>query len=632
MNYQPGAANCDLAEAQMALDQYVNYMDKCEHLFGTCSDIHPNWCDTYNGFFIRNCVDAEYLDNNDQVKGNTSLGTSHFAILNQDLNQNDEWNNNNDNFGTTLPRGHPGWLDTHTRNNPTILNCVYDEDPTPVGGKENMSEDDAIGILLGLALVYKYMPSLSGYAADIANNIILHVSGGNSWVILDPNGNSVSDGAYAIDYAFGFALAGQFFGWPPEFYLFPGFLYSDFAAARNVWDGIGLDGGVPIQNCTMECTLAAIGSSWGIYAWPWSTIPFINTTMSGISNKCSTSYSDFNETFYCLLYNRLHTEFTVSDAILRIAFDQLSLAPDEGPYYYDYPHHASGGWASSYRWHNDTTTISGNLTGQTKGNFSGMDYMLLYNMYVLASGYPDITGYYPRSNVKLSANLPILKNRIIIGDVNNPECFVANNYIESDAKIRNSVRYSENQTELPLEEQIESPGSISYCAESITCKPGFTVEKPALFHAKPVPRILWNEYFKYNTTFFSLYGLVNPTYFGCWFDYPFVNNGTPRLKVDQNNNGFFNDTTKRKSIKDKSDNSLIKIFPNPATSFITLIIDGQSSPDCELVIADFYGQSLIRQQLTSSVSVINIQNLSSGLYLIHLRIFDQEIVKKLIKL
>jgi hypothetical protein len=472
MNNQNEAANCDVTEAQMALNQFVNYMDKCEHLFGTCQiPQHPNYCDIWNGFFIRNCVDAEYLDIH-SASGYTAYSKPHLNILNQDLTNDDEWDGNIPAHFGNLPAGHPGKLLNIEPDGKTIRSCVYDRTSTPVAGKENMSQDEAIGVLLGLSLVYKYMPDLSSYAADIANQIILHVSNGDSWVIVDPNGNSVSDGAYAIDYAFGFAEAGQYFGFPPFAYTNPGFLCLDFAAKRNVWDGIGITGYVSPTNCTMECTLAAIGASWGIYPFPCSTVPLVSATMSGIINKCVTSYSAHNETFYCLLFNRLHPEHTVSDDILRIAYDQLSLAPEEGPYFYDRTHHAPYGWASSYRWHMDTTYISGlgDPTDQARGNFSGMDYMLLYNMYVLASGYPDITGYYPRSNVKLGANLPISKNGIIIGDINHPECFVACNYIESDAKIRNSVRYRENQTEIRPENQIASPGDICYISKSINCK------------------------------------------------------------------------------------------------------------------------------------------------------------------
>jgi hypothetical protein len=632
MNNQDAAAYCDLQEASWALNQFLHYMDECEGLFGDCSNVHPNYCDTWDGFFIRNCVPAEFIDPTEGL-GFTGSDKWHHILLNQDLSPNDQYSDGH--FGT-FPPGHPGYLNYLNFNGkPDILNCVYDQSSKPVDGKENMSQDEAIGILLGLALVYQYIPDLASTAGSLAHRIIEHISHGDAWVIVDPNGNAVADGAYAIDYSFGFCLAGQYFGYNPYSYTNPGFLCLNFQAKRNVWDGIGLTGYVSEINCSMECTLAAIGNSWGIYLGPCSTTPLESTTMSAIINKCQTSYSAHNETFYCLLLNRLHPTHTVSDEILRIAFAQLSSAPDEGPYFYDRSHYAFHGWATSYRWHNDTVTLSGMgpENDQTKGNFSGMDYMLLYNMYVLTSGYPDITGYYPRTNVRLSANLPIKFGTNCIGDIFNPQCMVACGHIESNAKIRSKVEFNFDQNELAPESQINSPGKVSYIAKSINLMPGFQVEKNAEFHSKLVPVVLWDDSYKFNTSFYSHYGLVDPTYFGCWFDYPFYpyfdgkkSSGNNTLLPDTNI-----DTSRSHNIIKLSTQGGLKIVPNPANNFVSFELNAGSFEKGEVIIQDIYGHTCIQEKMLSNTKSINIKDLAPGLYIVNINTFEKVYTGKLIK-
>jgi len=639
-NERSPEAECDLSEIQFALDQFIEYMDKCEHYFGDCNS-DPKFCDTYNGFFVRTGVTEDFLDPANSVGRTLSGDISHLKILNQDLTESDTWNAKNQFQFGELPKGHPGWIE-NVESKETILSRIsYDEVGHSYYGYESMSQDEAIGILLGLALIYRYVPSLSSEVAEIADQIILKVSNGDSWIIPAPNTSGGTQGFNALSYSFGFASAGQYFGFIPFRYIPPGSIFcTNFQLKRDVWLGIATQTKVKISNCVMECTLAAIGDSWGWYFGPCTTVPQISNTMSAITQKCIDSFYQTADpagikTFYCLLFNRLHPNHSVSDEILDDTYSELCVAPGEGPYFYNktYGNFSGGGWAYSYAWHGTYEENYGLIADGTAGNFSGMDYMLLYNLYVLASGRADITGYYPRSNAKLANNWPIKFNSEVQGDINAPERFVACNRIESDAKIRNTVRYNHLQQLIPENQQISSPANISYMAKSINLKPGFCVERNAKFIVTAKSHVFWDE-FKMNTKYYSHFGLVEPTIFGCWYNYPFV--------TESENSVSYNLLTGLKeSFPSEStlnpgeivaSKEIFKVYPNPAETTITIEFQANTFQPYVLKLINSFGQTIIKLQIVNPLAVVDITDIPKGVYIVQTSIFGKETVNKLIKI
>lgn len=80
----------------------------------------------------------------------------------------------------------------------------------------------------------------------------------------------------------------------------------------------------------------------------------------------------------------------------------------------------------------------------------------------------------------------------------------------------------------------------------------------------------------------------------------------------------------------ESDNySNIKVFPNPATSFIQLDIDGDISQSSVLIL-DIAGKVVLNQRIDSNHEVIDIDNLPSGLYFVKIQDKKQSKVFKII--
>ncbi len=347
-------ANETQHELNLALYQYINYLDKVE------SFVFKNLKDSFDGFFVRESVPCDFLENNERKK-----------FFNNNLQPNDLWDNNKKTFGN-LPAGHPGWV-----------NKISECDSIP----KAMSQDEAIGLLYGLALVYKCMPegSLSkDMSKAIAINLIDYIRNSSRiygktlslrWNIFRPNGEKLKayEGGLAWFYAHGFMKTAQFFKpdydnlgkkitrYPQELF----FQMGQFFPNPNA------------DNTTMITTMAVIGDSWR------ATIPVIglifkmNTTYFGI--KAKTRKQDW-DTFYVLSWEVLHDKHKNKKDRINKTIEQLNSAPYEGPFNYYNKNQNGNGWSSSYKWHHKKATQMGETNG-IGGNYNGLDYMLLYNLY-----------------------------------------------------------------------------------------------------------------------------------------------------------------------------------------------------------------------------------------------------------
>ncbi len=345
-------------ELNLALMQYVRYLDKIE------SVIYKNVKDSFDGFFVRESVECNFLENKECNE-----------YFNYGLTPNDSWGaTKNQSFGN-LTKGHPAWV-----------NKVSECDSLP----NAMSQDEAIGLLYGLALVYKCLPDSSSekkLAKQIAVNIVGYIRNSSryygkclsfKWNIYKPNGDKLkaSEGGLAWFYAHGFMKAACYFdnnfdNLPKKVSRYPQELFfqmGQFFPNPNA------------DNTAMITTLAVIGDSWR------ATIPIVglifrmNTTYFGIKNKCHKQDWD---SFYSLSWEVLHNKRKNNDEILQKTIEQLNAAPYEGPYNYYFGNNPKGsGWSSSYKWHHKKETQMGDTDG-IGGNYNGLDFMLLYNLYQL---------------------------------------------------------------------------------------------------------------------------------------------------------------------------------------------------------------------------------------------------------
>ncbi len=349
------------SELNLALKQYVTHLDKTESI------VFNNMKDLFDGFFVRESVPCEFLNL-----------PSRREYFNKGLLPTDTWNyNKNSSFGF-LPKGHPGYI-------VRVSEC----DSIP----KVFSQDEAIGLLFGLALVYKCMPD-SSYekflSKEIAVNVIDYIRNSSRlygksfsmrWNIYRPTGEKIklSEGGLAWFYGYGFSKAANYFNsngdhllkkitrYPQELF----FQFGQFFPSPNA------------DNTTMITTLAVIGDSWRAVVPVIGLVFKMNTTYFGI--KAKTKRQDW-DTFYGLAWNVLHDKNKKMEERLDKAYNQLNAAPYHGPYNYGTDNNPKGtGWSSSYRWHHKKKTQLGELTG-IPGNYNGLDYMLLYNLYCITKG------------------------------------------------------------------------------------------------------------------------------------------------------------------------------------------------------------------------------------------------------
>jgi len=444
-NYRTAEANNTLAELNLALDQFINYMDECEYYW--------NETNTVDGFFVRENVPCDFLDTN-AANGISTTGKKHLDLLNKDLTPYNVWDDTNKTF-RGLTRGHPGYSD--------FINaqmCSDSEDKKPP-----MSQDEAIGVLQGLALISKLCPSYeANRSKDIACNIVTYIKnsyaahGPLPWQIYTPIWGQTDGGGTGFSWFFAYPfekVANKISSGCTTYEVgYPGEL--SWQAQKYIRIG-------PIFNQSMAATLAAMSKSWNIgitikigccISWcpPYTCLQIpIKIPATGWGIKNSTKVNN-NETFYLLLYEVLQNKST-SYLEQSKALTQLNSAPCEGPYDYGDDIHPQndiyGGWSSSYRWRDYIYEQQGG--NGVKGNYNGLAYMAFYNLYHLIYGGTLYENY---------------DSRFLTGTVSNPQNYVAFDTLFSIQAITNSQ---------PI---------VNYKAgELVNLKPGFHAFTGSDFHA-----------------------------------------------------------------------------------------------------------------------------------------------------
>ncbi len=293
-----------------ALKYFYNYLDFCEHYF-TWNNISY-----HDGFFIRTDVPKNFTVYGG-VPSNTKTSSSneffpdqwHKDILNIKLKNDDYFVPGTPSmpphFGVSdpLPLGHPGLID-----NVILGGTPINIEPPIVSDDFYMSQDEAIGYLMGLALVKKYMTSSSTIiaetgqncsqtATDFALSIIANICGGGDmneidhWKIHNPFTGDIRWDCFP--FAYGYAAAGNWFSDGARTIDSYFTNVSNLNYARFCWNEIPW---LDQTNAVMAMTLASMGSSF-------HDILGNNVTKERIHDDLSEHKV---ENFYLLLYQVLH--------------------------------------------------------------------------------------------------------------------------------------------------------------------------------------------------------------------------------------------------------------------------------------------------------------------------------------
>jgi len=361
--YQLLTQNKQIAESTL---RELNYAIMAFDRLDRCEKGEP-WNkkrDTLDGFFHRYDVSLE-----DKPKLFSVVGR------NKGLNAKDTWG--------TRPPGVPTYISGYDSN----------------GKGQNyysasVSQDQLIHLLMGFVLVYKCLPDTELFFYD--NNLRKKNINFNkeakvrvdrilkyykNWIIKDPNGKNVERGQNSIMYAFPLATIG---------YKVNGISYNNMWSqsflAKKLWGLSRVPNWENDFNSTMALALAALSDSW----WDLTPLGLVNSTGYYIS-LCGKPWD--REVFYLLLYQ------FVNDKKARVydknkTLKQIESAPYNGPYYWSQdsilfkccglqPGKPSGGWAFPNKFRGTKKEQEGLGKYPSTGNFSGIDYLLLYNLYHL---------------------------------------------------------------------------------------------------------------------------------------------------------------------------------------------------------------------------------------------------------
>lgn len=369
-----------------------------------------------NGFLIRDDVPSTFLQD-------------HYTELNRNLIS--QWP------PITIGSGRPGEV--------TSMESDYYSNYLAGTPEDNaVSQDNIYPLIMGFALVNRFVDSgmLSFYdyvagasiAVDIKDMAIdetdcivqyvkenTHGVSNHHWVIKDPNGNIVI-GGNPIFCAHALALAGE---------MITGEDYVDFHTDPAAWQ-LCQDPNFtlcdPISNQSsvhpMVMVLAALTNSFeafgpnGANTTPSQILALGDYDAGGIGG-CAYFDSHFGwDVFYGMLWDVFHGgpnyigDLCYAQQILNSAFW-------DGPFYHDATDKAYPGWCASRRFFDDSPRQN-NGKPAFEGNYNGLDFMLMYNLYHLDSREQGSPLFVPQNSPFVSATYPYFFGQNIYGDISSP--------------------------------------------------------------------------------------------------------------------------------------------------------------------------------------------------------------------
>lgn len=259
------------------------------------------------------------------------------------------------------------------------LTTTYSDFVDPVLTNKEMSQDQVYHLLIGLALVARFVPAgvsakgqeLAPWAVEQARRIVEHVAK-DDWLIQNPACNrDVERGPAASGFSGGTRLAIGFItsgAYVPE--------------TADVWKDIWSTENDPafvayldIDNLHMASAIAAVGDGWGA------------TTSDDLARLGEQP----GWPLYTLLHRALHGDAAAgfcrtgaaTNDLARTMLDELPLGADiasprpAGP--------AAHGFTRSNRFLRGKETAYTGEEGSDGYRFNGLDYLLLHNLYALAT-------------------------------------------------------------------------------------------------------------------------------------------------------------------------------------------------------------------------------------------------------
>ncbi len=374
-----------------------------------------------------------------------------------------------------------------------------------------MSQDHISSLMVAMALVTKFVPNNISYngfwfvdeAKSITNRFIGYMTS-TGFFLIKPDGSLITNdaGGHALPFSSGFiraALKIDILNYP--YYL--NLLNNLYPQQDPVWAGIPLTspGWWGTGNTWIFLNLAAVGDSW-------NTGPCIlNTPLPQCTQHKIWQHSKHYDwsAYYPLLHAVLHNKQckTANHKIL----NDLNTMPCSGHWNLDNMDR-SPGWATSHRYHSSPNdNYWGDNNASARGQFNGLEYMLLFNLYCIYK--PNyVNSYYPilAEDMAVSGSVPYMlpfpfpPYLAAIGAENNhwpvflgiPQVIHTIRSLESTAIIENknmsgtypTTNMQGNIIYVTITMQGNAQANVTYKAgETITLKHGFHAKPGVKFHA-----------------------------------------------------------------------------------------------------------------------------------------------------
>lgn len=116
------------------------------------------------------------------------------------------------------------------------------------------------------------------------------------------------------------------------------------------------------------------------------------------------------------------------------------------------------------------------------------------------------------------------------------------------------------------------------------------------------------------------------------FQYDAAGNQTSRTIVMSNTRSAQSAKAKQEFFQEELGKTLIRLFPNPVKTDLTIEVIGfESKTQGELILYDMNGKVLKREKIDSSRTILDMQSLLTGNYVMHILLNGEQSVWKIIK-
>lgn len=296
--------------------------------------------------------------------------------------------------------------------------------------------------------------------------------------------------------------------------------------------------------------------------------------------------------------------------------DFLNLAPCEGPYNNGPSAYGSFEWSSNDRWVHPEKR--GDVQNAFYGEYCGLDYMLLFNMYCLMN--PGYQSYSFESN---NLTVPNVISFPFLTMVNNSPLLVGSNLAPATLTAFQSISSAASV----LFTNSNFYGNLTYKSPSIRLTSGFNVEAGAKFHALAEPLSCdINGLYKSNANEISWSNGGNDRIITNYENIIQTTGKPPLVKKYTEESISASSTYTTYQVKAKK-NYVEKpeIYPNPATNELNIILSGNAFQKIELRLHDMIGNLVIYKEVNlsdanvSQISKMNLNEISEGIYLLEIK-------------